>query len=83
MRKSVESVAADFAAGRAGRAGAASGGKNSSLMYSSIRSPAARRASGAARRPLTLIRLLRKLLYKRLAGRPVVTLWTNRDSRTP
>ena len=33
--------------------------------------------------PLTLMRLLRKLLYKRLVGKSRVTLWTKRERRTP
>ena len=69
--------------GLAGWGAAVPDGKNSSLMYSCTRSPVASRSSGAARLPLTLIRLLRKLLYSRLVGSPTVTLWTKRDSRTP
>ena len=41
------------------------------------------RSSGVPFLPLTLTRLLRKLLYSRLVGKSRVTLWTKRESRTP
>lgn len=58
-------------------------GKNSSLMYSSIKSPALRRVSGSARLPLTLMRLLRNALYIMLRGISLVTPSTKRLRRTP